>query len=404
MTISDKLNAVNNKEMQSKSLGALADLLARKNINIDEIGEIKKISIYQSMMKNEAGEAEVHDLAAIQISPKWESGPEWQIVQRGPEIKLPKITTTPTSPEKFKTCVVVPDIQFGFFRNRDGELEPTHDEAAIKVALQVIAFVKPDLIVCVGDNLDLPEMGKYVTYPSYALTTQATIDRATLFCAEMRTAAPTAKIVWLAGNHEERMPKYIVQNAGAAYGLRRGNEPESWPVLSVPFLCRMDDFDVEYRPGYPASDIWVNKKLRIIHGDRVKSSGSTAHVYLNAEKSSVVYGHIHRIETAFKTREDWDGPRTIMAASPGCLARIDGAIPSTKGGVDLDGRPITRHENWQQGLGIVMYEDDGDHKFSYECMPIYSGWGMFRGKQFFAEQQSNPSKPAQRKVSSTKSK
>lgn len=403
MSLSDKLESLTAKDTSSKTLGAIADLLSRNKIEIDEIGEIKKISIYQSLTKNEDGEAEVHDLTAIQISPKWEVGPEWQIVQRGPEVKIPKPSGTPSKTTDFKTCVVVPDIQFGFFRNREGDLEPTHDEDAISVALKVIAHLNPELIVCVGDNLDLPEMGKYVTYPSYALTTQATIDRATVFCAELRSAAPRAKIVWLAGNHEERMPKYIVQNATAAYGLRRGMAPESWPVLSVPFLCRMDEFGVEYRPGYPASDIWVNKKLRIIHGDRVKSSGSTAHVYLNSEKSSVVYGHIHRIEMAHKTREDWDGPRTIMAASPGCLARIDGAIPSTKGGVDLDGRPITRHENWQQGLGIVMYEDDGDHKFSYECMPIYSGWGMFRGKEFVSPSKDTQArKPAPKKTPSKK--
>jgi predicted phosphodiesterase len=384
MALSDKLDTVTQKETSTKTLGAIADLLAAKGIDINEVGDITRISIYQSMLKDENGDPQVVDLAAIQISPKWESGPEWPVIQRGPEIKLPKNTSAPRAAESFKTCVVVPDIQFGFFRNRDGVLEPTHDEEAITVALNIIAHIKPELIVCVGDNLDLPEMGKYVTYPSYALTTQATIDRATVFCAEMRAAAPHAKIIWLAGNHEERMPKYLVQNAAAAYGLRRGNTPESWPVLSVPFLCRMDDFGVEYRPGYPAADIWVNKKLRIIHGDRVKSGGSTAHVYLNAEKSSVIYGHIHRIECAYKTREDYDGPRTIMAASPGCLARIDGAIPSTRGGVDLDGRPLVRHENWQQGLGVVMYEDDGDHKFSYECVQIYAGWAMFRGKEFAA--------------------
>jgi hypothetical protein len=249
----------------------------------------------------------------------------------------------------------------------------------------MIKSIKPDIVVCVGDNLDLPEMGKYVTYPAYAQTTQASIDRATMFCAQMRNAAPDARIVWLAGNHEERMPKYLVQNAGAAYGLRKGNTPESWPVLSVPYLCRMDEYKIEYKPGYPAADFWINNKLRIIHGDRVKSGGSTAHVYLNNEKSSVIYGHIHRIETAFKTREDFDGPRTIMAASPGCLARIDGAIPSTRGGVDLDGRPLTRYENWQQGVGVVTYEDDNEHKFSYEVSAIYDGWTMFRGKEYKAE-------------------
>ena len=371
---------------KTKMLGQLIDLLERKNIDIDQIGDIKRVSLYQTLTKDNAtGEATIHDLAALQFSPSWETGPEWPVVQQGPAIKLPPVTTKTKKPTTFKTCVVVPDIQIGYYRGRDGVLEPTHDEKAILVCLKVIQDTQPDVIACVGDNLDFPEMGKYLTYPAYAQTTQASIDRATFFCAQMRTMAPKAKIIWLAGNHEERMPKYLLVNAGAAYGLRKGNIPESWPVLSVPYLCRMDEFGVEYRPGYPAADFWVNEKLRIIHGDRVKSSGSTAHVYLNQEKTSVIYGHIHRIETAFKTREDFDGPRTIMAASPGCLARIDGAIPSTRGGVDLDGRPLTRYENWQQGLGVVQYEDSGSHRFSYDVIPIYNGWAMYNGKEYLAE-------------------
>jgi len=369
-------------QKKQKMLGLIADMLDRKNIDIAEIGDIKKVSIHQSLTKDDNGEAQVHDLAAIQFSPAWEEGPQWPVIQQGPKIQLQKSKTKPKAATGFKTAIIPPDIQIGYFRNRDGELEPTHDEKALDICISMIAEMQPELIVLVGDNLDLPEMGKYVTYPAYAQTTQASIDRATMFCAQMRDAAPHARIIWLAGNHEERMPKYLVQNAAAAYGLRKGNIPESWPVLSVPYLCRMDEFDVEYKPGYPAADFWINKKLKIIHGDRVKSSGSTAHVYLNNEKVSVIYGHIHRIETAFKTREDYEGPKTVMAASPGCLARIDGAIPSTKGGVDLDGRPITRHENWQQGVGVVVYEDSGDHKFSYEVATIYNGWTIFRGKEY----------------------
>ncbi len=372
-------------DSRQKLLGSIAELLEKKNIDISEIGDIKKVSIYQSLTKDENGEAQVHDLTAIQFTPSWDEGPKWPVIQQGPQIQLQKTTTKPQTPSGYKTCIIVPDIQFGFYRNFDGNLEPTHDEKCISILLAMIKSLKPELIVCVGDNLDLPEMGKYITYPAYQLTTQASIDRATMFCAQMRNAAPDSKIVWLAGNHEERMPKYLIQNATAAYGLRKGNAPESWPVLSIPYLCRMDEYGVEYKPGYPAADFWLNKKLRIIHGDRVKSGGSTAHVYLNNEKTSVIYGHIHRTETAYKTREDFDGPRTIMAASPGCLARIDGAIPSTKGGVDLDGRPLTRYENWQQGIGVVTFEDDNEHKFSYELATIYDGWTMFRGKEYRAE-------------------
>lgn len=383
--MSNIANEISKTQQKEKMLGKIAEMLERKNISLEDIGDIKQVSLYQQMFKNEENEAEVQDLAAIQFSPKWEQGPEWPVIQRGPVQIIEKKKGPKKVRGAFKKDVIVPDAQIGYYRGKDGVLHETHDEKAIAVVMEAIEMIQPETIVCVGDNLDLPEMGKYLTTPAYQQTTQAAIDRATTFCAQMRAAAPKAKIIWLAGNHEERMPKYLLTNAAAAYGLRKGNIPDSWPVLTIPYLCRMEEYGVEYRPGYPASDYWINEKLRVIHGDRVKSSGSTAHVYLNNEKTSVIYGHIHRIETAFKTREDFSGPRTIMAASPGCLARIDGAVPSTKGGVDLDGRPLTRYENWQQGFGVVTYETSGEHRFKYEVMPIYNGWSMYENTELFAK-------------------
>ena len=187
-------------------------------------------------------------------------GPLWPVVNQGPAIRLPKPRSVAKKTAKYKKCVVVPDAQIGYYRGRDGKLEPTHDEKAIEIMLAIVRDVKPDSVVCVGDNLDFPTLGKYITTPAYQQTMQASIDRATTFCAQLREAAPSAKIVWLAGNHEERMPKYLLVNAVAAYGIRKGNTPDSWPVLTVPYLARMDDFGVEYRPGYPASDFWINEK------------------------------------------------------------------------------------------------------------------------------------------------
>jgi predicted phosphodiesterase len=371
-------------ENKTKTLGKLLEILERNDIDVNDIGAVQKVSLYQSLTKDQDGEAQIHDLAAIQFSPKWESGPEWPVVQRGPSVKLPPISKPTKITEGWTNAVILPDMQIGYFRGVDGTLQPTHDEKAIEVALSITRDTKPTMIVCVGDNLDFPEFGKYLTTPAYQQTTQASIDRATLLCAQMRAAAPNAEIVWLAGNHEERMPRNILTNAVAAYGLRKGNTPDSWPVLSVPYLCRMDEFGVEYRAGYPASDVWINSNLRVVHGNRVKSNGSTAHLYLAREKSSVIYGHIHRIEQAFKTREDYDGPRTIMAASPGTLARIDGAVPSTNGGVDLDGRPLRRYEDWQQGLAVINYQTDGDHRFAYHNIPIYDGWATYQGKHYTA--------------------
>lgn len=381
MSLSDDIEIANEPTGQKRStLGRIAELLDRNGISIDEIGQVKRISLYQSITKNDEGEAELHDLTGIQFSPKFESGPDWPVIKQGPAVKVLPTKAT-KSHTGWPTAFVFPDIQCGYYRLADGSLDPIHDERALNVAIAICKDVDPDLVVLVGDNLDLAELGKYIVTPAYQQTTQATIDRATHLCAQIRQAAPRAKIVWLAGNHEERLPKYLIQNASAAFGLRRGKSPESWPVMSVPYLCRLDDFDIEYRPGYPASSVWITERLRVVHGDRVASGASTAHKYLATEKSSVVYGHIHRREWAERTREDHDGPRTVLAASPGCLARIDGAVPSTKGGVDLDGRPVTRHEDWQQGVAVIPYDPDSG-RFCYEQIAIHDGWAMFRGKEY----------------------
>ena len=374
--LSDKLSTP--PENKAQALGRLVEILDRQNIDINEIGSVKRVSLYQSLTKDQDGDAQIHDLAAIQFSPKWAEGPEWNPVNQGPAIKLPKVTVK-QSVSNWKKCVVLPDIQAGFFRNSLGELVSTHDPVAMDYALTVIKAEKPDIIALNGDNADLPEMSKYRLSPAFSLTTQATIDYLTTLCAQLRDAAPHARIIWMEGNHEIRLTNYIIDNAKAAFGLKQGNTPDSFPVLSIPFLCRFEDFGIEYFAGYPASQFWLNNRIKIIHGTKVASGGSTAHKYLGTEKSSVVYGHIHRREWAERTRSDWDGPKTIAAISFGCLARVDGMVPSTKGGMDLDGRPITCVEDWQQGLGIIYYQE-GDGAFHPEMLPIHDGTMFYKGK------------------------
>jgi predicted phosphodiesterase len=385
MALADNIadQAASTPQVKRDALGKIAALLERNGIDVDEVGRVTRVSLYQSLTKDDEGEAQIHDLAAVQLSPAWETGPEWPVIQPGPQVKLPPVKSKGQQRD-LSRAVVLPDCQIGYYRLADDTLEPTHDETAIDVALAVTKAADPDVVVMVGDNLDLPEFStKYLTTAPFQRTTQAAIDRATLLAAQVRRAAPRARIVWLAGNHEERLPRMIASNAAAAFGLRKGNMPDSWPVLSVPFLCRFDEYDVEFVPGYPASSYWINERLRVIHGDKVNSNGVTATRYLGSEKVSVLYGHIHRIEWAERTREDYDGPRTILAASPGCLARTDGAVPSVKGGTDLDGRPLTRHEDWQQGMCVVDFEP-GDGRFYLEMVPIRDRHCRWRGIEYGA--------------------
>jgi len=363
-------------------LGKIANLLDRNGIDVDEIGRITRVSLYQSLTKNDEGEAEIHDLVGVQLSPSWEDGPQWEPVTIAPPVKCSvKPVKGSVRPEGWQTAVIVPDVQIGYYRAADGSLEPTHDEAAITLCLSVMRELNPDVVVLVGDNLDAPEFGKYRLSPAFALTTQASVDRCATFAAELRACAPEADIIWIEGNHELRILSATLDNLKAAFGLKRGNDKNGLPVLSVPFLCRFDEHRIRYLAGYPASAYWINEKLKVIHGNRVRSGGSTAHAYLANEKCSVLYGHIHRREWAERSREDFDGAKTIMAASPGTLARTDGAVPSTRGGIDLDGRPLPVVEDWQQGFGVVTFQP-GDGQFFYEQVAIHEGQTWFRGKLY----------------------
>lgn len=369
-------------------LGKIADLLDRNGISVDDVGRVENINLWQGFYKDEDGEAHTVDMAGIKLSPKWETGPEWPVVQQCKPfvVKAPKSTAEKRDADGFKTAVVLPDMQIGYYL-ANGILVPTHDERAIDVALMIVAAIKPDRVICVGDNMDFPELSKYRLARAFERTTQATIERTGLLNAQLRQAAgPSAEIDWIEGNHEARISNYILDNAKAAFGLKRSNDAKGWPVLSVPFLTRMDEHNIRYRPGYPATEVWINERVRVIHGTHVVSNGSTAQRYLSNDRVSTIYGHIHRREWAERTRSSYSGSQTVMAMSPGCLARVDGKVPSTKGGNDLDGTPIPVAEDWQQGIAVVRYED-GNGRFLVEQVPIWDGWTIYHGKHYKASQE-----------------
>ena len=347
----------------------MAEELVRRGVDPSELGRLSRMKMYQSVTKDDLGNAHIHDMWGFHLDPSWETGPTWPVIEQAKPVRISKTNIKPSFVNGWSRCVVAPDMQIGFLRSDKGTYEPTHDPLAIELFIQMLLHVKPSTVVLLGDNLDLPEFGKYRQHPAFQLTTQMTIDYAGELVVRIRAAVgEDCDIVWLAGNHEERLPNFIIDNAKAAFGIKRAGSTNEWPVLSVPFLLRLDEQNVTYLSGYPSNHYWLTPNLRFIHGYTVKSKGSTAHMYLNDEKVSVIYGHIHRNELAYQTRIDYDGTATIMAASPGCLARIDGYVPSMKQGFDLDGRPVISPENWQQGLAVVDYHEDG--RFDYKPIHI----------------------------------
>lgn len=394
MQLSDALET-ETASSRTAALGRIADLLDRNGIDLAEIGAITKVNLWQGFSKDqETGENNVVDLVGVQIAPAWAEGPQWPVVQpAAPTVVRAKPRKPSSTSIGTTTIVILPDPQIGFRRTETGVLDPFHDETAIDVALQIVADAKPHRIINLGDSCDFAEWSsKFLVSPEMVLTTQPTIDRLHLFIAQQLSAAPDdCQITLLEGNHDARLPSAITKNAMAALRLRRANTPADWPVLSMQHLLRLDDFGtttngqprVAYLAGYPAARLKLAAgnqhitPLFAVHGERL-----TVSAVAKNERQSFVQGHIHRIQDHWATFEIDGQPIVVNAWSPGCLCRIDGAVPSTRGATDARGIPIRRIEDWQQGCAIITVSEDGS--WSKEIVAITNGTATWRGRTYRA--------------------
>lgn len=286
-------------------------------------------------------------------------GPAWPVIQPAAPVKV-KVTPPKAAPARgvFKLSLKCADTQIGF-RNIGGEMSPFHDISAMSLFADIVRREQPDSVVILGDFLDLPSQGRFAQEASFANTTQAAIDAGHEFLATLRAAAPVAQIVLIEGNHDKRLQAFVEANACAAFGLRRANMPESWPVMSLPWLLRLDELGIEYKDAYPAAVSWDNATTRNIHGTKANSKGSTTAQYVHELPHINTWsGHSHRAEVTYHTVLGPGGaPLRTYAANPGCLCRVDGAVPSVNGAIGADGRPVPVVEDWQQGFGACLYTD-----------------------------------------------
>lgn len=382
---------------EEDDIKAAEDILAK--VQASGLGQVKSVKIgsksYPTWKREEGDEVAVSEMGSsrmrtVEIVPSLSFGIERvqrtevsvdYTIQRGGRAK----------PRGWKLGVFLPDMQIGYFDNGK-KLISTHDEAAIDVAHQMMAQAQEwyglDVVINAGDNLDLPAFGSHRSAPGYMTTTQNALTRASEEAAIQRALAPEAEISWIEGNHEQRLTNFLIDKAPQLLGLGRvpleGDEEEE-PVNSVPFLCRFDEYDVNWVGPYPDGEVWINDHLRFEHGRLYGSSpGTTAPKYLK-DGVSVGFGHIHRSEMVQETRHTPRGPRTHFAGSPGCLCRLDSKVPSAKTGVDATGEQSgKRVENWQHGIWFFWYEETGRQFVRVDAVDIWGGWSMWEGIEFKA--------------------
>ena len=267
------------------------------------------------------------------------------------------------------TVLLIPDSQNGYLRGDDGTLIPMHDRRAWDLAVRAAKTIKPNMVVLLGDMLDLaPWSTRWPASPRTRDTTNPALAELYWWVRQIRFNAPAARIVYVEGNHEARIFKGMRDRLEEAESVRAPLDVHR--ALSLQKLLHLDSLSVEYVGPYGA-DFWLWKDsphpVRITHG-RTHGSGGGATVakVLREADYSRVFGHVHRREMASRTVHGPQGHYERFALTPGCMCRLDDVVPA-----------VAERMDWQQGLGVLRRVGD---VVLPELIPIVEGTCTINGK------------------------
>lgn len=222
-----------------------------------------------------------------------------------------------------------------------------------KAVLDFIRDFKPDQINLLGDIIDFYDVSRFDKNPMRRVVLGREIDfTKDVILAELRRAAPKARIVWVEGNHENRLTRYL---------WSRAPELASLPNLDMTQLFALQKLKIEYQMDpIPVGNV------NMMHGHMVrKHSAYTAKAMLDDMGKSVIHNHTHRLGAHYKT----DHGGAHVAFENGCLCTMDMEYVS--------GKP-----NWQHGFSVGWVLPNGN--FHFEQVAVIDGGFIFGGKFYGA--------------------
>lgn len=176
--------------------------------------------------------------------------------------------------------VVISDIHF-----------PYEDATALGAVLKFIKSQNLQTIIMNGDILDMYDVSRFDKSPERVNSLQGELDKAIDFFSKLRKAQPEAKIVFICGNHEKRLERYLWKHS----------ELFSLDALKIPNLLKFEKFGIEYYEKY-----YKLGPLKITHGSVVrKFSSYTAHAELDKNDCCGISGHCFSEDVEVLTPTGW---------------------------------------------------------------------------------------------------
>jgi predicted phosphodiesterase len=227
---------------------------------------------------------------------------------------------------------------------------PYHDKAAWALMLRAAREFKPDKIVILGDFADFYSVSSFDKHPKRVSDLKTEAEDANVGLDELDALGAGYK-VFIKGNHEDRLERYLCKSAPALFGCVSVND--------LFHLAERGWNAVEYKRSTRLG------KLRLTHD--TGTAGINAHRQsVDAFQAPVIIGHTHRMEMSF--RGNSDGSPTVGAMF-GWLGDFD-AIDYMQA--------VKARRDWVHGFGIGFQEPSG--VVHLQPVPIINGRCVVAGK------------------------
>jgi hypothetical protein len=218
---------------------------------------------------------------------------------------------------------------------------PFHHKRNVEALQDFIFESKIDGLFCVGDEIDVPQLGAFNkgTRAEFERTLQKDFTTAHNVLKDFKEALGNKKpFVLQRSNHSQRIEKYIYKNAPAF---------ESVTALRIENLLGLNKLGITYQRHMD----FIAPGVLMSHGDegRLYNNGLTALNLGIRTGQNMVCGHTHR--------------QAIASASRGFAGRLN-TIWGMEVGNLMDIRSIgasyirEKMANWQQGFGMLYVQDN----------------------------------------------
>jgi len=239
-----------------------------------------------------------------------------------------------------KTALIIPDTHL-----------PYEDKRAYKLMLQVADDIGIDEVCILGDYGDFYAVSSHGRHPLLLHTLKEEVEAVNARLDELDNLFPRAKKVFIEGNHEHRLERYIQDKAPALFG-----------VTDTEHL-----FGLDRRPLWRFID-YGPKQIHSVLGSFLRARheplGNSAKLTASRALCSLVYGHIHRIEESHIVGIDGSNH---VAFSVGWLGNKD--LHKIYG-------YVKGHHQWQMGFGLV-YVNPKTRLFYHHKVHILTQGGKY---------------------------